>query len=282
MTKKQEQLSSLLLSNYEIHYIFADACGNKFLVFDCLSHSFDLEEWKAIRQAIWEFLPTIDVDDALVLRKIEEDDQSIKIKMHVLEPDGTEADFCGNGARAAGVFLYENYATEKNFFLVSRQGNHGFIYQQDECFFEMGKPILHAEDFIFHFQNESYNLKFVDCIEPHLVTTDFFDADLLTALGHEINRRWKRKFPKGVNVNCLQHVNAETLKVLTFERGVYKVTGSCGTGSLSCTTVAIAKEYVSSESKITIRVLGGELKIFRLNHTFWLGGPVEFSQKELS
>src|SRR5579883_3387507 len=91
---------SSLLNKYGIVPIFADACGNTFIILDCLTHVFHLQEWERLKQEIERLLRQMNVDDALVLRKIEESGRMIKVKMHVFEPDGSEADFCGNGARA--------------------------------------------------------------------------------------------------------------------------------------------------------------------------------------
>lgn len=269
-------LQFLSFDERRIEGVYADACGNTFVIFDCLSYPFTSEEWESVKEKVWEILQKTKVDDALVLRNVNQDGDRVRLKMHVLEPDRTEADFCGNGARAVGFYLHHKYgAIHKDFVLVSRQGEHGFKYDSDFGSVEMGTPILFSEAFIFRFEQKNYKFRFVDCVEPHLVSSDFFDAKLLSQMGEQINSQRKDLFPRGVNVNCYRYLHSNRIEVLTYERGVYAITKACGTGSLACTKAALDKKLIVSDSTVTIQVLGGELKIDQCNHVFWLGGPVK-------
>ncbi len=275
MMKPQKQQQLLLLNNHQIEGTYADACGNTFLIFDCLGNEFTNQEWEAVKEKIWTILSVAHVDDALVLRKVEEDDHTIKLKMHVLEPDRTEADFCGNGARAVGLYLHRKYGVvHRQFVLVSRLGEHEFKYGNEGSLVKMGTPLLTTEELIFDFHRAHYTFRFVDCVEPHLVTDDFFDAELLSQIGLQLNSRWKIRFPHGINVNCFRCIDQHRLEVLTYERGVYAITKACGTGSLACTKVAIEQKFILPDATVTIQVLGGELKMDQSNDVFWLGGPV--------
>ena len=151
---------------------------------------------------------------------------------------------------------------------------NGFKYENDCGLVKMGIPLLSPEAFIFDFNRTNYTFRFVDCVEPHLVTDDFFDAELLSQMGQQINSRWKERFPRGINVNCFRCIDQHRLEVLTYERGVYAITKACGTGSLACTKAAIVQKLLMSDATVTIQVLGGELKMYQSNDVFWLGGPV--------
>jgi diaminopimelate epimerase len=256
--------------------VHADACGNTFIIYDCLHYSHTSKEWEELKEILWDHFPETGVDNVLVLRKIEENEETIRIKMHVLDPYRTEADFCGNGARAVGAFLYRKYPSMgKKISLVSRLGEHHFLYIDEECFIEMGRPRVDENALEFKFGQEKYYFTFVDSIEPHLVTSDFFDPDLLTTLGYEINLKCRKRFPEGVNINCYRNAGPNALEVLTFERGLYRMTAACGTGSAACAQHALKKQkMISFQSNVTIYVLGGQLKILPIHGVFWLGGPV--------
>lgn len=256
MNTQQRALQMRLFRELQIAPLFANACGNTFFIFDCLDRKFTDQEWEEFRQRIWDSF-NAEVDDILVLRKA-----GVHIKMHVLEPDGTEADFCGNGARAVGFYLRRRYGGQE-FLLTSRSGLHAFLYEEELCFVEMGKPLAHGK-----WTLGSYTFQLVDCVEPHLVTADFFDGDLLTELGRRINREWREDFPQGINVNCFRY-HEEQLEVLTFERGIYAITKACGTGSSACVFIAF-----DPPGEITIKVLGGFLRTRRIHDAIWLGGPV--------
>jgi len=270
---RQQRL--LLLNSQQIESTYADACGNTFLIFDCLSIQFTDQEWEEAREKIWSILSFARVDDALVLRKVEDNGQIIKLKMHVLEPDRTEADFCGNGARAVGLYLHRKYGTTHlPFVLVSRLGEHEFKYGSDGSLVKMGMPLLSSEVLIVGFEHENYRFRFVDCVEPHLVTDDFFDAELLSQVGHHINITLRERFPRGINLNCFRRIDQRRLEVRTYERGVYAITKACGTGSLACTKAAIDQKLILSDATVRIQVLGGELTLDQCKDVFWLGGPV--------
>ena len=255
----------------KIASVFADVCGNTFLIFNCLEKKFNDQEWEDLKERIWTILEEVPVDDALLLRKVKEEKQTVKLRMHVLEPDRTEADFCGNGARTVGRYLSWKYKTTlQRFFLVSCRGVHGFKEGNKGCAIELGEALLSSEKLVFNFCQTDYTFQFVDCVEPHLVTTDFFDKEVLLKVGAYINLRYKKKYPKGINVNCFRCVDKQVLEVLTYERGIYTVTKACGTGSLACMRVAIDQEYVTSNLTMIIRVLGGEIKIDQINNVFWL------------
>lgn len=258
MMKQLAQQLSPLIAKWGITPLYADACGNTFLIIDCINRDFKESKWQSFKEEIWALLPSLSVDDALVLRKIE----GQMVKMHVLEPDGTEADFCGNGARAVGVYLHK---TKREYPLQSRRGEHPFKYEDRECYVSMGTPLLNPKIMTY----KGYTLKFVDCVEPHLVTEDIFDADLLTALGNDINRDWKEFFPHGINVNCMRKAG-NTVEVLTYERGLYRITAACGTGSTAC-----VRTIQEEKNLYLVKVPGGELRIHRgKDGTYWLGGPV--------
>jgi len=276
MMWQPEQQLLLLRNNCNIKSIYADACGNTFLIFDCMNYPFTNQEWEEVKEKIWTILREVHVDDALVLRKVQEDDLNIVLKMHVLEPDRTEADFCGNGARSVGLYLHRKYGALHNqqFVLVSHQGVHEFKYGNNGILVKMGAPLLSPEKLICNLRQANYIFRFVDCVEPHLVTYDFFDAELLSQIGQQINGSWKERFPRGINVNCFRCLDQQRLEVLTYERGIYAITKACGTGSLACTKVAIDQKFITSDLTVKIQVLGGELKIDPCNDVFWLGGPV--------
>ena len=72
--------------------------------------------------------------------------------------------------------------------------------------------------------------------------------------------RYSKEFPEGINVNLVEIVNEDSIKMRTYERGVENETYSCGTG---VTAAAIAFHYKKMTSKNVIAVLtkGGNFKV---------------------
>ncbi len=270
MMKKQPQQKSQSAAP-----VFADACGNTFLIFDCLHINFTKQKWERIKTDAWSKLNQAGVDDALILEKVFDNGVVIKLKMHVIEPDCTEALFCGNGARAVGKYLYSRYGKQyRKIYLVTNRGEHALKVKDDEIFVEMKTPKLFELVFSISFEKEPIHFQFVDCVEPHLVTDNFFDFDKLQEVGRHINTKFKRFFPGGISVNCFKRIDDKTFGTITYERGLYRITKSCGTGSTSCLAAAMENSINTKNNQFTIEVPGGELIILKRERGFWLGGPV--------
>jgi diaminopimelate epimerase len=75
---------------------------------------------------------------------------------------------------------------------------------------------------------------------PHCVlylsNYDALDEDLKFAIGEELSHDYSR-FPEGSNVTFAQLEGEDTIRAVTYERGVEDLTESCGTG---CVAAAIA------------------------------------------
>ncbi len=271
----------------EVRPKFSNACGNTFLVYDLLPLQ-NTYDWEAVKKSIWNIMKDIrvngaPVDDALVLRKICSDADTLDVKMHVLEPDSTEADFCGNGARAVGTFLFEAYGKQyPRLRLGSRMGMHELTNKDGICFVNMGKPVIINPQRDFFHQGIKVTMTYVDAVEPHLVTRSFFDPRFLEQIGVAINATWKSEFPAGVNVNCVKLTPEKNeLEVMTYERGVYRITQACGTGSTACCAALIHHQWRPTQPRYTVKLLGGTLNIhYQDSNEFLIGGDVKFSEFE--
>lgn len=67
-------------------------------------------------------------------------------------------------------------------------------------------------------------------MEPHLVTFDPISEKELFDLGEYVNRSQREHFPLGINLNQVR-IRDKGLEVVTFERGVNRITAACGTGA---------------------------------------------------
>jgi diaminopimelate epimerase len=107
------------------------------------------------------------------------------------------------------------------------------------------------------------------------------DADraMVQQLGPEI-RRHAHFAPKGTNVNFVQRLGPNQIRVRTFERGVEGETLACGTGVTASALVAARR--LGFTSPVKVRVQGGEqLEVsFNEDHGKFedvrLTGPAEF------
>lgn len=249
-------------------YYLAEACKNTFILFDYLNSPIeDANFFFKARQC----LEKENRDDALILTNSIIEDGSFHARMMVLGLDGNFGEFCGNGSRACAAYLFEKYPHAQTFYLDTYLGSHPLQKHSGDSYsiklptanFKVNPKFVTDENFIEH-----YGLNYVEMIEPHLIIEKDLNDDQLFSLGRELNSQ-KNIFPLGINVNAWHILDNGTLHVKTYERGVQRLTQSCGTGSISCAS------YYKKYGTVSVVTPGGPLKI-TLNQNFVeLQGPAK-------
>jgi diaminopimelate epimerase len=110
---------------------------------------------------------------------------------------------------------------------------------------------------------------FVDMLEPHLIIQEALMDEELLLIGRKLNQRVD-VFPHGINVNAWHLLENGHLFVKTYERGVQRLTRSCGTGSVSCAA------FCKSRGNMFVSTPGGELAITMHKEGIELKGPAFF------
>ena len=194
--------------------------------------------------------------------------------------DGSEGEMCGNGARCFARFVQRLTGVEGGFTFETGAGivraelNHDRVTVNltsprdmrlnEELPLSTGKHVVHS----------------VNTGVPHAVLF-VSDADqaMVQQLGPEI--RWHPRFaPRGTNVNFVQVLGPDQIRVRTFERGVEGETLACGTGVTA--SALVAARIHSFKSPMKIQVQGGEqLEVsFQIEGGAFadvrLSGPAEF------
>ncbi|CAB4496263.1 unnamed protein product [Rhizophagus irregularis] len=266
--------------------IYAEASGNTFLIFDYLDkYEHDFDE-NIIRQHHKSY-GFEKIDSCLVLTKVNNEEHIptqlhdlnsvLLMRMYVYEPgDG----FCGNGARAVSKYCFHHYRKLYNQFIIStdgwlhellERGEHEQDEQDVEYLVEMGESLYHdpAGDFIEKgildkegkFIHSNVTWHYVNTSEPHLVTFDKIDDKELIRIGSSFNQE-PNKFPIGINLNRVLNIDQSTINVLTFERGINRLTPACGSGSTSSVALAKRLGFIDQAvSKVTVKVRGGHLTV---------------------
>lgn len=229
-------------------YFLSEASGNTFLLVDCLGED-QLDAQKV--EEIHKKLLQEDRDDALILTGGQWVQGDLYLRMAVLGQDGEWGEFCGNGARACATHLFHKFPKMDRAFLSSSWGN--LLLQQDNKRGSVDLPLPRLDinpKFIKVSDVSALNsalaelfphipfgaLKYVEAIEPHLVIQAEWSEAALMSLGQALNQQ-RSLFPLGMNVNVWNPLEKQKIRVLTYERGVQRLTRSCGTGSVACATV---------------------------------------------
>lgn len=220
--------------------------GNDFVLIDNREANFPVANHEAIAQLCHRNFG-IGADGFICI----ESDDTTDFYMRYFNADGHEGSLCGNGSRCAIHFAKTlGLTTEKVTFRTS-DGVHRAQFINNEIALE-----LHD---VLKWEHRGQAL-FLDTGSPHhMVFVDDVDAVDVATLGQEI-AHGAPYFSDGTNVNFVQPLSADAIKVRTYERGVEAETLSCGTG-VTAAALALHITKKTSSDKITIQSRGGTLLV---------------------
>ncbi len=172
--------------------------------------------------------------------------------VHYLNPDGSSGMMCGNGARCAVAFAQsrgwvsstcELTLAGVRYQATIRDGGESIAVE-----FPPPRTIIERDTLIL--DGAPLDYAYVDVGSDHVVLDDYTFRTWLQSHTREMDFlnfasrvRNHPSFPGGVNVN-LYSVTDRALNLVTFERGVERITGACGTGALASAVIAwIHKKY---------------------------------------
>jgi diaminopimelate epimerase len=203
------------------------------------------------------------------------------IRMRIFNPDGTEAEMCGNGIRCLVKYALDEGYIKENAGVETLAGIlsiSSWIDDKTWITVDMGIPQFGREKIpakgtgeFLNVALHGYNVSAVNTGVPHAVIfVDSFDSDLML---HAPKIRYDHVFPKGTNVNFVLVNSREEITIRTYERGVEAETLSCGTGAVACAAVAHRLGKTGKEVKVNTK--GGELRITLGEDGAFMEGPAE-------
>ena len=180
-------------------------------------------------------------------------------KLHFYNSDGSRGEMCGNGARCICRFAFEHGMAKETMTVETDAGIvHGQRLSENIYKVKLNNPgILDL--------NRKPDCAYVELGTPgvpHAVKEvpdlSWEQADVLKPMAKAL--RFDPAFPKGANANLYAWLDSETVRILTFERGVEDYTLACGTGSASTAVVLWAQEKLPT-GKLTVKNKGGDLAV---------------------
>ncbi|MFC4449273.1 diaminopimelate epimerase [Halorussus aquaticus] len=208
-----------------------------------------------------------------------------RVVMTLVQPDGSTAAMCGNGARCAAKWAAERTGADA-IMLDTQAGTRRAEIRGDEVTIEMGEPSFAPGDVPLASDREDplidadvaeapegMELTAVNTGVPHAVAfvEDVDDVDL-DAVAPAI--RHADVFPEGANVTFASERADGGFDQRTFERGVEGETRSCGTGAVAI-GVAARRLGRTDEDPVSVFPPGGELEVGFRNGRATLTGPTE-------
>ena len=194
--------------------------------------------------------------------------------------DGSVGEMCGNGARCFSRFVQKLTGLTRGFSFETEAGVITASFQGDRVTVSLTQPKDLRLNEQLALSVGAQTVHSLNTGVPHAVLfVPDADRAMVQQLGPEI-RRHAHFAPKGTNVNFVQRLGPNQIRVRTFERGVEGETLACGTGVTAAALVAARLHGFTSPVKVQVR--GGEqLEVsFREDHgelaDVRLTGPAEF------
>jgi len=255
------------------------ALGNDYLIVEKRALPFELTPARIAR--ICDAHTGVGSDGILLLSA--PDERGFVARLRIFNPDGSEAELSGNGAREAVMYLRRAGWTDQDRFSIQTVAGEirPTITDERTCTIDMGRArtsskhfpsgdcdgtgTLHADGREWHFQHVSVGNP--QCAIHHPDVSDL-DALDLAAIGPAIEHN--ELFPNRTNVSWFGELEPGVIRARIFERGVGE-TMSSGTGASGA---AIAYVLRGGDSPVTVRLDGGELTVevaedLHLNLTGW-------------
>ncbi len=179
-------------------------------------------------------------------------------RMQFFNPDGGEADMCGNGARCAARLACELQLAPTAMTIETAAGAvQAEMLADGRVRLELPSPrSCRLAGALTLGSGENVHYAFADTGVPHAVIEyeALDDLDIRT-LGREI-RLHPCFAPQGTNVDFIAVTGPGSLRIRTYERGVEDETLACGTGIAAAAVTAVLRGRVTSP--VTVLTAGGD------------------------
>lgn len=221
-----------------IKFTKAVASGNDFIIIE--KHNHNLPK---LAQVICDRKYGIGADGVLILGKSAKADFS----MRIFNPDGSEAEMCGNGLRCAALFSVQRptHSVQKKL-IETKAGILETEVTDGRIKVGITAPKRVKLNIPLKINKRTIKVNFIDTGVPHTVIfVEGLDKIDLVNVGRQI-RFHQRFMPRGTNVDFVEILDENNLKIRTYERGVEAETLACGTGSVATAIISILKEKYSA------------------------------------
>ncbi|MBA3747065.1 MAG: diaminopimelate epimerase [Solirubrobacterales bacterium] len=242
------------------------ALGNDYLIFEQRALPFDLTPARVERICD----PHLGVGSDGILLLSPPSAAGYVARLRIFNPDGSEAELSGNGAREAAMFLRRSGWTDADQFSIETVAGEirPTITGPTTCTLDMGRARTSSDDFpsgdaegagMLEAGGRQWRFQHVQVGNPQCAI-HMPDAAELAALdlaaigdalvGHEL-------FPRRTNVSWFAEIEPGVIRARIFERGVGETMAS-GTGASGA---AIAYVLRGGDSPVTVLLDGGSLGV---------------------
>ena len=242
------------------------ALGNDYVIIEAAALPFELTPGRI--QAICAGHTGVSSDGILLLS--EPDRSGSVARLRIFNPDGSEAELSGNGAREAVLYLRRRGWTDADAFSIQTAAGEicARCDSDAECSIDMGRARLRSDDYPSGAPDgvgrmtaggRTWNFQHVQVGNPQCAIAVADERELsaldLPAIGPAIERH--ELFPNRTNVSWFAALDRSKIRARIFERGVGE-TAASGTGA---TGAAVAHVISGGVSPVTVVLDGGTLTV---------------------
>lgn len=260
--------------------------GNDFVLVDALTEAPDEAKLSAISKSINDRKFGVGGDGLILVLPSKQAD----FRMRMFNPDGSEAEMCGNGIRCFAKYLYdrrmitepglkvETKAGIKVLKLLTRSG------KVESVRVDMGVPRLQRSDLDMpgeegkvigeglKAEGRRFEITGVSMGNPHVVIfEDNISSFPLARVGPAIETH--KSFPKRTNVHIVKVCNSSEIVLRSWERGAGE-TLACGTGACACVVACVLNNKTGRN--VEVHLPGGDLRVeWTGDNRVMMTGPAE-------
>ena len=257
--------------------------GNDFIVVDNRNSTISETEMAGLARRLCERRLSVGADGLLLVSN----SAGADLKMRVFNADGSEAEMCGNGIRCFAKYCYENGIVGKKELAVETLAGVKQVWLSVEneavkaVRVNMGTPSWERSRIPMQGQGtcinedlrvdeENYKVTCLSMGNPHCVifVENVYECPV-EYIGPLVENH--EAFPKRTNVEFVQVMGKNELKVRVWERGCGE-TLACGTGA--CAAAVAANRLGKVGNKVKVHLAGGDLQVDIAQNVF-MTGPTE-------
>ncbi len=240
----------------KIAFYKMQASGNDFVLIEAILEPKGLS-YSKLAKVICQRKLSIGADGLLVI----EPSLKADFRMRIFNSDGSEAEMCGNGSRCA-AFWAKIRSGRKND-TITFETKAGIVESKTQnskpnsglgnfanVKIKVMNPYGFKQNLALRVFGRELKVNFINTGVPHAIVfvSDLDNIDI-EDIGREI--RFHKQFsPAGTNVDFVEILDKNFIKVRTYERGVEAETLACGTGSIASAIVSNFKLEPADKQQI--------------------------------
>lgn len=268
-------------------FVKMHGAGNDFVVIDGADAQFTEEELARVAIGICDRNMGVGSDGIILVLP----SRVANFRMRMLNPDGSEAEMCGNGIRCFAKYLFDRKLHTDVVMTCETLGGIKTLKinavggKVQTVRVDMGEPMLLRSEIpmkgtesakvigeTLKVAGKKIEITCVSMGNPHCITfVDDVDHFPVEKIGPDIENH--NSFPQRTNVEFVQIINQQEVKMRVWERGAGE-TLACGTGACATAVASMLNDKVGR--KVTVHLRGGDLFIeWTGDNKVYMTGPAE-------